>query len=226
MRNDLSPAPSHRVIEPHILYFGTPVVLVSSVNPDGSANLAPISSAWALHHTVVLGLGRSGWTARNLAARPELVVNVPGPELWRRVERLGGTTGRPDAPGGPDAPDAPVGAEAPEAPDGPVFVRDKFARAGLTALPGQTVAAPRVAECPLHLEAEVVDLRPDATGEFRLVEARVRRTHATEAVMVPGTDYVDPAAWSPLVYNFRHYFGLGPELGHSARSRTPRTPRI
>jgi hypothetical protein len=39
--------------------------------------------------------------------------------------------------------------------------------------------------------------------------------------VVPGTDHVDPAAWNPLIYNFRHYFGLGHELGHSFRSETP-----
>jgi hypothetical protein len=27
--------------------------------------------------------------------------------------------------------------------------------------------------------------------------------------------------WSPLIYNFRHYYGLGAELGHSFRSQTP-----
>jgi flavin reductase (DIM6/NTAB) family NADH-FMN oxidoreductase RutF len=36
-----------RTIEPKILYFGTPVALVSSINEDGSTNLAPISSCWA-----------------------------------------------------------------------------------------------------------------------------------------------------------------------------------
>lgn len=32
--------------------------------------------------------------------------------------------------------------------------------AGLTALPAEMVAPPRVAECPLHLEALVRDMRP------------------------------------------------------------------
>lgn len=36
---------SHQ-IEPAILYFGTPVVLIGSTNEDGSFNLAPMSSAW------------------------------------------------------------------------------------------------------------------------------------------------------------------------------------
>jgi hypothetical protein len=39
---------------------------------------------------------------------------------------------------------------------------------------------------------------------------------------VPGTSHIDPAAWRPLIYNFRHYFGLGAELGFSYRSQTPR----
>lgn len=38
----------HMAIEPSILYFGTPVVLLSTENEDGSFNLAPMSSAWAL----------------------------------------------------------------------------------------------------------------------------------------------------------------------------------
>ena len=40
--------PTHSVIEPGILYFGAPVVLVSTLNEDGSANLAPMSSAFWL----------------------------------------------------------------------------------------------------------------------------------------------------------------------------------
>jgi flavin reductase (DIM6/NTAB) family NADH-FMN oxidoreductase RutF len=40
--------PRFRTIEPKILYFGNPVALVSSLNEDGSTDLAPISSFWAL----------------------------------------------------------------------------------------------------------------------------------------------------------------------------------
>jgi hypothetical protein len=46
----------------------------------------------------------------------------------------------------------------------------------------------------------------------------VRRVHAHEDVVIPGTSYVDTRVWSPLVYNFRHYFGLGPQLGRSFRA--------
>jgi flavin reductase (DIM6/NTAB) family NADH-FMN oxidoreductase RutF len=89
------------------------------------------------------------------------------------------------------------------------FESAKFAAAGLRPLISETVVPPRVAECPLQLEATAVDVRRDAGGEFVLVEAAVRRVHAAEPLVVPGTQHVDPAAWRPLIYNFRHYYGLG-----------------
>jgi len=55
-----------RTIEPKILYFGSPVALISSLNQDGSTNLAPISSFWALGWTMALGLLDETKTAENL----------------------------------------------------------------------------------------------------------------------------------------------------------------
>ncbi|MER6582074.1 flavin reductase family protein [Nonomuraea sp. NPDC001023] len=196
----------HVAIEPSILYFGTPVVLLSTENPDGSANLAPMSSAWALGRTVVLGLGADGQTARNLADRPELVVNLPAPHLWPQVERLAPLTGRDPVPDTKAA--------------GCRFEPDKFGAAGLRPEPSETVRPPRVAECPLQLEAAAARILPNESEDFVIVEAVVRRVHADPRIVVPGTQHVDPSAWSPLLYNFRHYFGLGPELGHSYRSQT------
>lgn len=203
-------AVTHVEIEPRILYFGTPVVLLSTENQDGSFNLAPISSAWALGQTVVLGLGSVGQTAYNLARRPDLVINLPAPAQWPAVERLAPLTGRNPVP--------------PTKHEGCRFEPDKFGAAGLTEEPSDLVRPPRVAECPLQLEARAERVRPGVSGEFVIVEAAVRRVHADPRLVVPGTDHVDPAAWSPLVYNFRHYFGLGPELGHSYRTETPRGP--
>jgi len=37
-----------RIVDLPVLYFGTPVALITTVNPDGSSNISPISSAWAL----------------------------------------------------------------------------------------------------------------------------------------------------------------------------------
>jgi flavin reductase (DIM6/NTAB) family NADH-FMN oxidoreductase RutF len=103
------------------------------------------------------------------------------------------------------------------------FEPDKFGAAGLHPLASELVRPPRVAECPMHLEARATRVRPDDSGDFLIVEARVLKVHADPDLIVPGTQHIDPASWSPLIYNFRHYFGLGPELGHTFRSETPRS---
>jgi flavin reductase (DIM6/NTAB) family NADH-FMN oxidoreductase RutF len=76
-----------------MLYFGTPVALISSLNEDGATNLASMSSFWALGWTLVLGLLDETKTAKNLARHPECVVNIPSPELWKNVEELAPLTG-------------------------------------------------------------------------------------------------------------------------------------
>ena len=50
------------------------------------------------------------------------------------------------------------------------------------------------------------------------VEVEIVRVHvATEFIL--GENYIDPAKWSPLIYNFRHYFRLGEkELGKTFRA--------
>jgi flavin reductase (DIM6/NTAB) family NADH-FMN oxidoreductase RutF len=200
---------TYRVIRPSILYFGTPVALLTTENQDGTANLAPISSAWALGQTVVLGLGRESRTVRNLAERPDLVINLASPELWERVERLAPLTGADPVPESKRAVYR--------------YEPDKFSAAGLTPQPSDLVRPPRVAECHLQLEAKAVALTPGGGGAFLTVECEVLRVHAAEHIVVPTTHHIDPAVWSPLIYNFRHYHGLTPELGHGFRSETART---
>jgi flavin reductase (DIM6/NTAB) family NADH-FMN oxidoreductase RutF len=46
-----------RCITPSVLYPGTPVLLMTTLNDDGSSNISPLSSFWALGNRVVLGLG-------------------------------------------------------------------------------------------------------------------------------------------------------------------------
>lgn len=56
----------HQVVDLKVLYFGTPVVLISTRNPDGTANLAPVSSAWRLGDQAMLGMNTGSQTTRNL----------------------------------------------------------------------------------------------------------------------------------------------------------------
>ena len=68
----------HTTCAPPILYFGTPVVVVSSLNEDGTTNLAPISSAWWLGWTCVLGFGVLVLTSMGQLG-PEFLSSIPHP---------------------------------------------------------------------------------------------------------------------------------------------------
>ena len=46
-------------IDPTILYFGTLVALIATLDEQGHANIGPISSAWALGRTMMLGLEKA-----------------------------------------------------------------------------------------------------------------------------------------------------------------------
>lgn len=202
---------SHVVIRPSVLYVGTPVMLLSSANPDGSANLAPASSYWALGQMLVIGLEDGGQTIDNVLARPELTVNFPGPGLWPQIERIADTTGRNPVPA--------------EKAHRYTHVADKFARAELTPVPADLVAPPLVAECKLQLEARVLRITP-GLGDYSVVEAEVVRVHADPAIVAPGTQHIDPRAWEPTIYSFRHYFGIGAEHGHRPTSDTARAAAL
>ncbi len=83
-----------RVIDPEMLYFGTPVVLISSLNEDSTTNVAPMSSAWWVGHTAMLGMSANSQTVRNLVERPTCVLNLVDATMVDAVDRLALLTGR------------------------------------------------------------------------------------------------------------------------------------
>ncbi len=193
-----------RIVHPRILYFGTPVVLLTTENEDGTPNITPMSSAWALGDRVVLGLGEGGQGLANLRARPQCVINLPDGTHWRAVEALAPLTGA-----------CPV----PESKRSQFrHAQDKFAASGLTAEASIKVNPPRIAECPLQIEAEVEEIRMTGDrGPFAIIEARAVAVHAHEDILADDT-HIAPRLWSPLIYSFRHYFSLGEELGKTFRA--------
>src|SRR4051812_47273012 len=90
--------PETEMIKPKILYYGTPVILLTTLNEDGSVNISPMSSSWALGDCIVLGIGLGGKAIENLERIPECVINVPGPSLWENVEKLAPFTGKNPVP--------------------------------------------------------------------------------------------------------------------------------
>jgi flavin reductase (DIM6/NTAB) family NADH-FMN oxidoreductase RutF len=201
---------THTRIEPGILYFGTPVVLISTRNEDGSANLAPMSSAFWLGWRGVLGLGARSKTSQNMLQTGECVLNLPSEALAPAVDRLALTTGSNPVP--------PRKAERGYRHEG-----DKFGRAGLTPVASETVSAPRVAECPVNLEALVEAVHPiGEDGGTLTFEVRIQRVHVHDDIRVPGAgDRIDPDRWRPLIMSFQQLYGLGPRVHPSTLARIP-----
>jgi flavin reductase (DIM6/NTAB) family NADH-FMN oxidoreductase RutF len=86
----------------------------------------------------------------------------------------------------------------------------------------ELVKPPRIAECQLQFEAVLknaleVNDDPMEASEIAAVEVRVVKIHADEHLIVDGK-HIDPRNWNPLIYNFRHYYGLGEELGKTFKA--------
>jgi flavin reductase (DIM6/NTAB) family NADH-FMN oxidoreductase RutF len=160
---------------------------------------------------MTLGLLDETKTAGNLARHAECVVNLPAPSMWKMVEKLAPLTAKDPVP--------KLKAKQFRTE------KDKFAASGFSRRLSEVVRPSRVEECPIQMEASVLSLhemggaRLKKLGGGIVAIVEILRVHADESFLQDGSDHIDPAKWSPLVYNFRHYFDLSDrELGKTFRA--------
>jgi len=154
-----------------------PIAWVSTVGADGVANAAPYSCyTFVAIQPPMLAFsvelrpdGSKKDTLTNIESSGEFVVNVV-PE--RLAEAMNAT-----------ADDHP-----PEA--------DEIALVGLTALPSRSVAAPRIAECPIAMECRLHRLLPLEPSRSTLVLGEVLAVEIDPEAMRDGT--IDAEAWRPV----------------------------
>jgi flavin reductase (DIM6/NTAB) family NADH-FMN oxidoreductase RutF len=216
---------THLTVEPAILYLGTPVILNSSLNEDGSYNLAPISSVFWLGWRAMMGFEAVSQTAKNVIRTGECVINLPSQDMVDCINRLSRTTGSNPVPAG-------------KALRGYRYEADKFGAAGLTPMASETVASPRVLECPIQLEATLVRVNSVMADEYdysqherckectlegiTCLEVRIQRVHvAPSLLMARDQNRIDPDLWRPMIMSFCRYYGLGPEIAHSKLAEIP-----
>jgi flavin reductase (DIM6/NTAB) family NADH-FMN oxidoreductase RutF len=111
-----------------------PVVLLTTARA-GRLNVMPMSWHMMMEFTPPLVgciVSNRNFSFAALRATKECVINIPTVSLLKAAVGCGNTSGRSV---------------------------DKFARFGLTPTPGQCVAAPLIAECPVSLECTVEDAR-------------------------------------------------------------------
>jgi len=205
----------HQQINPAILYLGTPVVLISTLNEDGSPNLSPMSSAWWLGWSCMLGLDTSSKTTENLLRTGECVLNLPSANEVAHVDKLARTTGSNPLPMHKKL----MGYE---------YEADKFGLAGLNPQASDEVTSPRVKECPVQLEARLIHSRPFAANDPHMlipmlsIEVQIVKVHADDAILSDVYENrIDADKWNPLLMSFLKFYGRGDNVSPSRLSQIP-----
>ncbi len=205
----------HNISHPSILYFGTPVILITTENEDHSNNIAPISSVFWLGWRCMIGIAASSKTTENILRTRECVINLPSEKEVQQVNKLALKTGSDPVPAGKKA-------------KGYQYEPDKFGISGFTRLPSSMVNAPRIAQCPVQLEAQLVSthsLSKDEPGQYGKIlcfELKIVQVHIDESIVVAGRpNHIDPEKWRPLIMSFQQFYGLGTQLHYSTLSEVP-----
>ena len=181
---------------PNRFYYGFPVVLLSTIDEKGKADVTPISCTFTLGTNAVIALVKLNQAYENVMAVPEVVLNLPNASMWEQVEKIAPYTAKDPVP-------AQKAAKY-------THTDDKFALGGFTPLASDKVRPPRVAECPIQAEAKVVNVN-DRNG-YVLVELEIVQVHAQDHLVMEGNK-INPLQWEPLIYNFKHYYGIGEHKG-------------
>lgn len=93
-------------------------------------------------------------------------------------------------------------------------VKDKFDVANLTPESSELVSSPRVRECPVQMEARLLNEHkilsgsPEGVkGSLLAVEVQILRTYVLDELRLR-ENKIDPDAWRPMIMSFQHLYGL------------------
>ena len=181
---------------PTMFYYGFPVVLLTTTDKDGNADVTPISSTFTLGANAVIALVKLNKAYHNVMEVPEVVFNLPTAAMWEKVEAIAPYTAQNPVP--------------PQKMGKYTYTDDKFSIGGFTQFPSEKVRPPRIAECPIQAEAKVKNVND--RDAYVLVELEFVQVHAEDHLVMEGNK-INPLEWEPLIYNFKHYYGLGEHKG-------------
>lgn len=175
-------------LETSALLVPAPVILLSSVGEAGSPNIMGVSwasVACATPPMVSVAIRSERLSYSLIRETGEFVLNIPSASLLRAVDFCGTVSGQN---------------------------LDKFAKAGLTPVPGLKVRAPLVRECPINLECVV--RKSLVLGSHVLFLAEVVALRADPEVVEDGAIIVGRVA--PLAYDpfGGDYWNLKEVVGH------------
>lgn len=170
-----------RILAPGTVLYPLPAVLVTCGDLGGEKNaitLAWVGTAASEPPCIVIGVRPTRFSYGLIQRYGDFVVNLPRADQVSVLEYCGTVSGRTE---------------------------DKFAKAGLTPVRGESVRAPLVEEFPVNIECKVKDRIP--LGSHDLFIGEVVSVHADSSVLTEGS--IDPAKMDPVAYFRGNYFRLG-----------------
>ena len=183
-----------RLVAPSTFLAPLPAALVTSRDSGGRPNI--ITVAWtgvvcSDPPMVSISIRPSRYSHAIIRDSREFVLNIPSADIVRKVDICGMLSGKNV---------------------------DKFAKAGLTAVPANQVSAPLIEECVVCLECRVTDIIP--LGIHDLFLGEILSTHLAEDAFdtagILHMERINPLGYTPLD---RTYRALGDALGSYGYSR-------
>jgi flavin reductase (DIM6/NTAB) family NADH-FMN oxidoreductase RutF len=147
-----------------------PIAWTSTLNEDGSANLAPFS--------YFTGAGSEPPMCLIVVSSHERAGESVPKDTWRNIERTGEFVIHV-------VPDALAQAMNLTATDFP-YGFDEVVAAGLTKLPSERVAAPRIAEAPIAMECRLERIVKIGRGVTVIIVGEILLWHVRDDLMVEG----------------------------------------
>jgi flavin reductase (DIM6/NTAB) family NADH-FMN oxidoreductase RutF len=183
-----------RSLEPRQHICPTPIFVVGSYGTDDTPNA--MTAAWAgicssAPPAVTVSIRKSRLSYESILHRRAFTVSIPSEDQFREADYLGLVSGRKG---------------------------DKFAAAGLTAVPSALVHAPYVGEFPLVFECRLI--QTVEVGIHTLFIGEIVGTQADESVL-DADGRPDLGLAKPLMYapGSGFYHSLGPALAKAHQER-------
>jgi flavin reductase (DIM6/NTAB) family NADH-FMN oxidoreductase RutF len=189
-------------IRPYRPIYPTPAGLITSIAPDGRANIITLGEIFnlSLRSPTIVGIAirKATYSHGLIAQSGEYVVNLPTTRILAEVDRCGTVSGRKV---------------------------DKFAAFGLTPLPAAVVKPPLIAECPVNVECRVIGM--EEVGDHDLFKGEVVAAHVDEDLLDErGRVCLDRLDVICFMHSFDlhgEYWSLGRKLGDLWFTRTGST---
>ena len=189
-------------IRPYRPIYPTPAGLITSIAPDGRANIITLGEIFnlSLRSPTIVGIAirKATYSHGLIAQSGEYVVNLPTTRILAEVDRCGSVSGRKV---------------------------DKFAAFGLTPLPAAVVKPPLIAECPVNVECRVIGM--EEVGDHDLFKGEVVAAHVDEDLLDEGgricLDRLDVVCFMHSFDLHGEYWSLGRKLGDLWFTRTGST---